>query len=287
MNNDAVFSCGNSPGARPTTVPRLLVSVRDGAEAERALAGGCDILDVKEPARGSLGMADPQRISDVMRIASGPASAMRVSVALGDAVDWDDGRSATELCEVLSASNSAFAKLGTAGMRQNSGWIEHWNSVRERLGGSRVAHWIIVAYADAWPANGPLVGDVLAAAESLGCAGVLIDTFSKSRGGLFDWLPVDLLADLSTRAREAGLLFAIAGKLQKSDLARVACVAPDIVGIRSAACREGMRSGPVCSDAVREFRSALCDTFPGGNQWAAKTVASAGDFGITPPPGCR
>ena len=38
---------------------RLLVSVRSAAEAEVALGAGADLIDVKEPSRGSLGAADP------------------------------------------------------------------------------------------------------------------------------------------------------------------------------------------------------------------------------------
>ncbi len=38
---------------------RLLVSVRSAAEAEIALSAGADLIDVKEPSRGSLGAADP------------------------------------------------------------------------------------------------------------------------------------------------------------------------------------------------------------------------------------
>ena len=34
---------------------KLLVSVRDAAEAIDALAGGADLIDVKEPLAGSLG----------------------------------------------------------------------------------------------------------------------------------------------------------------------------------------------------------------------------------------
>ena len=39
--------------ARPA--PGLLVSVRSAAEAATALAGGADLIDVKEPSRGPLG----------------------------------------------------------------------------------------------------------------------------------------------------------------------------------------------------------------------------------------
>ena len=43
--------------------PGLLVSVRSAAEALSALAGGADVIDVKEPNRGSLGAADDETIS--------------------------------------------------------------------------------------------------------------------------------------------------------------------------------------------------------------------------------
>src|SRR5947209_20487137 len=46
--------------------PRLLVSVRNVAEAEAALAGGCDVLDLKEPGRGAMGMADISTIEAVL-----------------------------------------------------------------------------------------------------------------------------------------------------------------------------------------------------------------------------
>src|SRR5260221_3008307 len=46
--------------------PRLLVSVRNAVEAEAALAGGCDVLDVKEPGRGAMGMADVSTIAAVL-----------------------------------------------------------------------------------------------------------------------------------------------------------------------------------------------------------------------------
>ena len=48
---------------------RLLVSVRSLDEAVEAISGGCDILDVKEPGRGSLGMADLREIVAVAEFA--------------------------------------------------------------------------------------------------------------------------------------------------------------------------------------------------------------------------
>src|SRR5262245_15095651 len=63
---------------------QLLVSVRSSAEAATALAAGADIIDVKEPTGGALGMADAQTIADVVATVAGRTP---VSVALGEAVE--------------------------------------------------------------------------------------------------------------------------------------------------------------------------------------------------------
>src|SRR5213082_3340205 len=60
---------------------RLLVSVVSVEEARRALAGGADIIDVKDPNEGALGAPSPRTLSEVVREVGGRAP---VSVALGD-----------------------------------------------------------------------------------------------------------------------------------------------------------------------------------------------------------
>src|SRR5262249_6225382 len=52
---------------RIVTMPRLLVSVRDVREAEAALAGGADLIDIKEPAHGPLGRADDAVIEFIVQ----------------------------------------------------------------------------------------------------------------------------------------------------------------------------------------------------------------------------
>ena len=60
---------------------RLLVSVVSATEARRALAGGADIIDVKDPAEGALGAPSPRVLSEVV---AAVGAAAPVSVALGD-----------------------------------------------------------------------------------------------------------------------------------------------------------------------------------------------------------
>ena len=60
---------------------RLLVSVTDAAEARVAVEGGVDIVDVKNPAEGSLGAPGPGVIERVRQVVP-PERA--VSAAIGD-----------------------------------------------------------------------------------------------------------------------------------------------------------------------------------------------------------
>src|SRR5437764_823524 len=46
---------------------RLLVSVRGPVEARAALAGGADVIDAKDPARGALGAVSAERLAAIRR----------------------------------------------------------------------------------------------------------------------------------------------------------------------------------------------------------------------------
>src|SRR5207302_4551084 len=117
--------------------------------------------------------------------------------------------------------------------------------------------WIAVGYADWELARAPHPEEVIAQSARCGCEGVLIDTFSKADQRLIDWLSTERLETLAALARARGLLFALAGRLQIGDLSAVKTLHPDIVGIRSAACRARIRTGEVDCGAVRAFREAL------------------------------
>jgi len=63
---------------------QLLVSVRNAAEVELALAGGASLIDVKEPRHGSLGRAEDATLAEVVRAVGGRRP---VSAALGELLD--------------------------------------------------------------------------------------------------------------------------------------------------------------------------------------------------------
>lgn len=247
----------------------MLVSVRNVSEAEAARAGGCDVLDIKEPARGAMGMADPATITAIVRRVRGAEAAVPVSVALGEVGDWEPERAVPQLPPGI-----AFLKLGTAGLGNVRDWGARMAAVIDRFrakmrveirrGGETASdiskknpHWIAVGYADWELARGPRPEEIIAQAALCGCAGILFDTFSKEDARLVDWLPSTRLEALAALARARGLLFALAGRLQIGDIPGLKTVDPDIMGIRSAACRAGIRTGEVDAGAVGAFREAL------------------------------
>src|SRR5256885_5043898 len=63
---------------------RLLVSVRGSVEARAALAGGADVIDAKDPARGALGPVQRDRLAAIRRVGG---AARPLSAALGGADD--------------------------------------------------------------------------------------------------------------------------------------------------------------------------------------------------------
>src|SRR5919109_5256082 len=89
----------------------LLVSVRSGEEVPTALAGGADIIDAKEPARGSLGAVDPEVLSAVA--AQTPRS-VPLSVALGDFAAEEEVRRAVSAVRLPKRDAAVYFKLGFA-----------------------------------------------------------------------------------------------------------------------------------------------------------------------------
>src|SRR5262245_59562547 len=95
----------------------LLVSVRSAAEARAALAGGADLIDVKEPHRGPLGAADPALWREVE---AEIGSAVPLSAALGELSQH------TRSDPRRLGATYRYAKVGLAQALGLGDWKEEW-----------------------------------------------------------------------------------------------------------------------------------------------------------------
>jgi uncharacterized protein (UPF0264 family) len=263
---------------------RLLVSVRSVEEARIALHAGVDLIDFKEPRRGSLGAVDASTAAAIIEAIGGQAP---MSMACGELISTPSGvDQATagpspsgrgwvraEACSSVPAEERvtpakfpdswgiaalcrqptpgvSYAKLGLAGCAAIADWPRRW------------AEWIVglpsgtapvaVAYAD-WPAaQAPPPGVVLEHAAGLGCRAVLVDTFDKSGGDLLRRLSSAELRQFVKVVRGRQMLCVLAGSLSWKSLSRVLQAEPDYVAVRGAVC-SGSREGSLDAALVRQW----------------------------------
>jgi uncharacterized protein (UPF0264 family) len=236
---------------------KLLVSVIDGAEARLAVAGGVDIVDVKNPAEGSLGAPAPRVIGQVRAVL--PAE-LPLSVAIGDMPALPGTAALAALGAVRCGAD--YVKLGLWGTSTTEDAVAVLRAARDAV--DRDAAVIAVAYADAArvPSRPLPPWELVTAARRAGVSGCLLDTAIKDGRGLLSWLSADALVDLVAQAHAAGLEMALAGELRAEDLAAVRATGADIAGVRSAACRDGRRTGALDPRRIARLRSVCAVEAP-------------------------
>jgi uncharacterized protein (UPF0264 family) len=224
---------------------RLLVSVRSAAEADAALAGGANVIDVKEPLHGSLGRAADRTIAEVVERVAGRRP---VSAALGE---WRDNGNGQPNLAGLSYIKWGFSKLNPARLAEVAAAFD-----RLRDDGP-TCEIVTVAYADWRTADAP-APDELCKFACVGHRGpFLLDTWQKDGATLLDRLPLKQIAALVTQCRAAGVPVALAGSLGLAQLEMLLPLGPDWIGVRGAACRGGRRTATIDDNEVRRLADRL------------------------------
>lgn len=254
---------------------RLLVSVASAAEARLALEGDADIVDVKDPTRGSLGAADASVLREIVDAVGG---ARPISAALGDAADE---RAVENAARAAAIHRLAYVKVGFSGIaetaRVESLIAAAVRGVRSVSASSGV---VAVAYADAARVDSVSPERVIEAAERARAVGVLLDTARKDGGTLFDLMDPVQVRRWVRLAHEAALTVALAGGLTAADLASARSLGADIAGVRGAAC-EGGRMGRVSRERVAALVRAnrptswIRPTLRGDREWRVEQPGSA------------
>jgi len=225
------------------TDPQLLVSVRSIEEADAALAGGAQWIDVKEPARGALGAADARTVRAISKRVGG---AVPVSAALGELHGLED-------VDIASITASArWVKVGLA--HATSTWAYDLRALADAIGPERL---IVAAYADGSQVGAPSIDELLEWTITHRAAGLLVDTAVKDGASLFDHVPPGDLQAIAHHARARGLIVALAGSLRAGHLPQVVKLRPDIIAVRGAACASNDRATNVDADRVAELRRLI------------------------------
>lgn len=251
---------------------RMLVSVRDVAEAREALRAGVDFIDLKEPSAGALGgLALPviREVAAALRAGAGgqvggtghpraegdggeAARARPLSGTVGRLEH--DARRATAggprplisatIGDLPPQAREAICaralEVGACGV----------DLVKVGVPGRGAAACVVLEALAALPlaivpvliADDGLDAAVIDAACAPAFAAVMADTQAKRAGSLLELLGADALAAFIDRAHTAGCMVGLAGALRLADVPALARLGPDFAGFRSAVC-DGSRAG--------------------------------------------
>ena len=229
---------------------KLLVSPVDEEEALEAVAGGADIVDVKNPSEGALGAGFPwviRRIRDIV------PQRLEVSCTLGDLTNLPGSAA---LAALGAASTGVdYVKASLYGVKTHAEAVYFMKSVVRavRMGGSNVKV-VVAGFADAARIGCVDPTLVPSITHKAGAQVAMLDTAVKDGEGLFTFLGTDALRNFVGATHGFGLQAALAGSLKKEDLPVLCGLGVDIIGVRGAACAGGNRvTGRVSKAKVSEL----------------------------------
>lgn len=234
----------------------MLASVRSLDEAQLALAGGADLIDLKEPSRGALGALDHAALRICVRALGGQRP---LSATIGDDPEMNPARIA-DAVDRMAATGVDFIKIGFFNRPRAADCAA---ALASRCARARL---VAVLFAD--DEIEPGLVDVLARA---GFAGAMLDTAGKDGRSLRDWRTADELQTFVQRVRANGLLTGLAGSLKPGDIAPLLGHAPDYLGFRGALCTDAQRSLALDVARIAAVRRAI----PSSPMPAARTRSSS------------
>lgn len=233
---------------------KLLISPINEAEAKQAIAGGADIIDIKNPLEGALGANYPWVIKNIKQSIPQP---LEVSCAIGDAPNLPGTIS---LAAYGAASLGVdYIKVGLFGVKTVEEAVFLLKQVVKASKECNPAVKVVAAgYADAekiGTINPSLIPEI---AHQASADVAMLDTATKDGTNLFTYQTKEQLKAFVNKAHSLGLQAALAGSLRKQDLATVYGLGADIAGLRGAACTGSDRNrGHITCELVSELVAAV------------------------------
>lgn len=236
---------------------KLLVSPKNETEAAEAIAGGADIIDVKNPREGPLGANFPWVIKRVKQIT--PAD-IEVSCTIGEMPNLPGSMALAALGAATTGVN--YVKAGLYGLRTPKEAVNLMQNVVKAAKDFNSSVKVVVSgYADAERIStvDPLHVPKIAYAVQGDIA--MIDTAIKDGKNLFDFLTKSQLQRFVDKAHSYGLKAALAGSLRKEDIPIICALDADVVGVRGAVCTLSDRvNGQITREKVRELVEVVRQT---------------------------
>jgi (5-formylfuran-3-yl)methyl phosphate synthase len=211
---------------------KLLISPKNAKEAAEAIAGGADIIDVKNPSEGALGANYPWVIKEIKALTP---KGIELSCTLGEAPNLPGSISLAALGAATLGVD--YIKVGLYGLKtpQEATFLLQnvYKAAKDYNSKIKV---VATGYADAeriGAVNPMLIPEI---AKNAQADVAMLDTATKDGKNLFDYLSNAQLKKFVDFAHKLGLQAALAGSLRKQDLPIIYGLGADVAGLRGAAC---------------------------------------------------
>ena len=233
---------------------KLLISPANVKEASEAIAGGADIIDVKNPREGALGANFPWVITQIMQIT--PKN-IQVSCALGDAPNLPGSLSLAALGAAMLGVD--YVKVGLYGFKTSEEAVYLLRNVVEAAKSYNPKIKVAATgYADAQRIDALDPMQIPEISHKAHADVAMLDTAVKDGKTLLSFLRPEELREFADSSHHLGLKVAFAGSLRKEDLPEICSLGTDIVGLRGAACTNSDRvKGKMKRELVRELMETI------------------------------
>ncbi len=221
---------------------QLLISVKNVDEAAIALAGGADIIDLKNPDEGALGALPISEIQTILAFINGRKL---VSATIGD-IPMQADLIVDQVVQLqklpLNIIKIGFFATGNYQVCLDA--LQKLRLDRQQM--------IAVMFAEQdYP------DDLLTKIKQAGFSGVMIDTMHKNGKTFLDYYLATAIDDFVTHVSANKLLFGIAGSLQLKHVENAKKMKPDFIGFRGGVCVGNQRRSNLDSQKISNVRKFL------------------------------
>lgn len=242
----------------------MLACVRSIDEAETAIGGGCDLIEVIE---SDAGPGTPA-VDEVRELVAAVAGCVPVWATAGGT--WLGADATRDRADALVGAGVDCLKVA---LHPDGPWADTLGAVAPLAGTVRLVASL--------PADRRVDPALLGKVKASGVQGAMLETGVAGPARLLDHARPADLARFAAACEEAGLNAAYAGTLEAPDIPRLLALDPWVLGFRSALCVGHDRNGGLDPRATRSIRGLIRGRFPRtpGLSWRARF--RAGTVGLT------
>ncbi|WP_411727031.1 (5-formylfuran-3-yl)methyl phosphate synthase [Methyloglobulus sp.] len=221
----------------------MLASVNSVDEAKLVLAENIDIIDLKEPALGSLGGLDIGLVKQIVAVVNGQCP---TSATIGDLPMQPEF--IFNAVKEMAETGVNYVKIGFFASENQVQVIEKLALIAAHI------NLIAVLFADTHP-DFSLIDKLIAA----GFRGIMLDTLDKTKGSLTRIMAKAEIERFVVHVKSRHTICGLAGSLKLEDIPLLMSYQPDYLGFRGALCDQHERAGRLNVRSVQAIKQAIAD----------------------------